>query len=284
MKNITPTTFVLLLIVTISCNKGKEEAKAPVASFTYEVDELKVTLANTSQNTYTEATWDYGDGTSGIELIHTYAKDSTYTVKLTVKSEVGEDNAEEDIIVAELLDLINVSTDFGAFTFWLYDSTELHKANFLALAEEDFFDSTTFHRIVNGFVIQGGDPNTKDNDPNNDGSGGPGYEIDAEFHDSLTHVYGAVGAAREEDDVNPEKKSNGSQFYVVENINGAHGLDGNYTVFGIVLDGMETVETIAAQPNSGTPNNRPDDPIPMNVSIVQYTRAQLKSQFNFEPK
>lgn len=108
-----------------------------------------------------------------------------------------------------------ISTDFGDMYVVLYDETPLHKANFLKLAKEGFYDSTTFHRVINEFMIQGGDPNSKDDNTQNDGQGGPGYTIDAEISDKFIHKKGALSAARLGDRQNPEKKSSGSQFYVV---------------------------------------------------------------------
>ena len=96
-------------------------------------------------------------------------------------------------------------------------------------------------------MIQGGDPNSKDLDPTNDGLGGPGYTIPAEILSNRTHIHGAVGAARQDDSVNPEKASNGSQFYIIENTNGFHFLDGDYTVFGQIIDGLETITNIAGK-------------------------------------
>lgn len=279
MKNSFISIVLIGILSLISCKKKDDDLSA---SFTYTTDGLNIALNNTSSGSYSSANWDYGDGTTGTSLTHTYANDSTYTVTLTIKNDMNEDAAQESIVVAELLDLIQVTTDFGSFIFWLYDETPLHKENFLSLAREEFFDSTTFHRIVDDFVIQGGDPNTKDEDPSNDGTGGPGYEIDAEILPELSHVYGAIGAARNDDGVNPERRSNGSQFYVVENINGTPFLDGQYTVFGIVIDGMRVVETIASQPNSGTPNNRPSEAITMDIDIVRFSRSQLREEYNFE--
>ncbi len=108
-----------------------------------------------------------------------------------------------------------ISTDFGDMYVVLYDETPLHKENFLKLAEEGFYDSTTFHRVIEGFMIQGGDPNSKDEIPFNDGQGGPGYTIDAEFNSKFIHKKGALAAARLGDQQNPERKSSGSQFYIV---------------------------------------------------------------------
>lgn len=111
--------------------------------------------------------------------------------------------------------LILISTPKGEITLYLYDGTPKHKANFLKLVQDGFFDGTTFHRVIQGFVIQGGDPNSKDADPVNDGEGGPGYEIDAEIYPQYFHKRGAIGAARNGDEVNPLQKSSGCQFYIV---------------------------------------------------------------------
>lgn len=112
--------------------------------------------------------------------------------------------------------LVRVNTPYGEIAMVLYDDTPLHKENFLKLASEGFYDSTTFHRVMPGFMIQGGDPNSKDEDPLNDGLGGPGYTIDAEISEKYIHKKGALAAARMGDDQNPEKKSGGSQFFIVQ--------------------------------------------------------------------
>lgn len=174
-------------------------------------------------------------------------------------------------------DVIQIQTSYGNMYMWLYRETPLHRANFLAITKSGLLDSTTFHRCVSNFVIQGGDPNSKDSDSTNDGIGGPGYTIPAEINATkLKHVYGAVGAAR---DNNPAKASNGSQFYIVLPKAGYSGLNGNYTVFGIILNGMNCADSIVKQPQNG--NNRPYKDIRMNVDVVQKSRAQLRSEFNF---
>ena len=179
------------------------------------------------------------------------------------------------------VELIKIETSFGEMIMWLWDETPQHKQNFLALSDTGYFDGTTFHRIINNFVIQGGDPNSKDSDPSNDGSGGPGYTIPAEFSDSLTHIHGAVGAARLPDAINPNKESSGSQFYIVDDTNGTHFLDGNYTVFGQVIKGLDVVDTIANQPKDG--NDRPVQDIKMTVTIIKMTLTEIKDQYQFEP-
>ncbi|MFN8395133.1 MAG: peptidylprolyl isomerase [Bacteroidia bacterium] len=109
---------------------------------------------------------------------------------------------------------VKVSTDYGSFYIDLYDDTPKHKENFLKLAKEEFFNGTTFHRVIKEFMIQGGDPNTKDGS-GPAGEGGPGYELDREILPQHFHKYGAVAAARTPDQANPTWKSSGSQFYVV---------------------------------------------------------------------
>lgn len=109
-----------------------------------------------------------------------------------------------------------IETPKGEILLYLYDVTPEHKANFLKLAGEGFYDGTTFHRVIPQFMIQGGDPNSKDDDPTNDGQGGPGYTQAAEIVEGLRHKRGALAAARLGDQVNPEKRSSGSQFYIVQ--------------------------------------------------------------------
>ena len=112
--------------------------------------------------------------------------------------------------------LVTISTPAGDMQAVLYDRTPKHKANFVKLAEEGYFDSTLFHRVIKEFMIQGGDPNSKGAKPNITlGEGGPGYTIDAEFVPELYHRKGALAAARQGDAQNPERASSGSQFYIV---------------------------------------------------------------------
>ena len=108
-----------------------------------------------------------------------------------------------------------ISTKYGEMIVRLYDATPEHKANFLKLAKEGFYDSTTFHRIIEGFMVQGGDPNSKDDNLRNDGQGGPGYTLPAEIVRGYIHKKGALAAARMGNDTNPDMRSSGSQFYIV---------------------------------------------------------------------
>lgn len=175
--------------------------------------------------------------------------------------------------------LITIDTPQGEIKLVLFDDTPRHKDNFLKLTREGYYDGTTFHRIIDGFMIQGGDPNTKDDDPSNDGSGNPGYTIPAEIVPAHKHVFGSVAAARLGDNINPEKASSGSQFYIVENKNGTPMLDEAYTVFGQVIDGLDVVEKIAEQPKSG--RDRPLTDIPMQVKVETVRKSKIAKKYNY---
>lgn len=178
--------------------------------------------------------------------------------------------------------VIEIKTSFGSMYMWLNKETPKHRSNFLALADMQFFDNTTFHRIVPNFVIQGGDPNSKDSITTNDGQGGPGYTIPAEIDSSrFKHVYGAVGAARLSNTTNPQRASSGSQFYIVLPAAGTPSLDGEYTVFGKIIKGMDVAAAIVKQPRDA--KDRPTTDIKMDVNVLEKTLQQLKDEYNFVP-
>ena len=113
--------------------------------------------------------------------------------------------------------IVTIKTKYGDMTAILYDETPQHKANFVKLAKEKYFDDMLFHRVVQGFMIQGGDPDSKNAQPGQQlGQGGPGYTIPAEFNPKFYHEKGALSAARLSDQANPKKESSGSQFYIVQ--------------------------------------------------------------------
>ncbi|MCL2097130.1 MAG: peptidylprolyl isomerase [Bacteroidales bacterium] len=155
--------------------------------------------------------------------------------------------------------LLDIETSMGIITVKLFKETPLHRDNFVKLASEGYFDGLIFHRVINNFMIQAGDPQSRHPQPGaNYGSGGPGYTIPAEILPHYKHKKGAVAAARMGDHVNPERASSGSQFYIVHNDNGTPHLDGAYTVFGETVKGLEIIDKIAATPtiNPGS-NDRP---------------------------
>jgi peptidyl-prolyl cis-trans isomerase B (cyclophilin B) len=176
--------------------------------------------------------------------------------------------------------LVTIETPQGEIKLVLFDDTPKHKENFLKLAQEGFYDGTTFHRVIDGFMIQGGDPNTKDNDPLNDGTGNPGYTVPAEINPAHKHVYGAVAAARQDDRVNPSKASSGSQFYIVENPEGTPMLDEVYTVFGQVVDGLDVVDKIAEQPKGV--RDRPLSDIKMKVKVEDVKKKKIAKKYNYD--
>lgn len=177
----------------------------------------------------------------------------------------------------ENLTKVLFKTSEGDITIALYDNTPKHRENFIKLIEEGFYNDILFHRIIKGFMIQTGDPDSKGAPAGKMlGSGGPGYTIPAEFKAENYHKRGAVAAARQGDQVNPKKESSGSQFYIVDGRpfseremaqisyqygksftdeqratymkdGGAPFLDGDYTVFGEVTEGMDVVDKIAAK-------------------------------------
>ncbi len=111
---------------------------------------------------------------------------------------------------------VKIDTSFGEITVRLYDETPLHRDNFVKLAREGYFDGMLFHRVIRDFMIQGGDPDSKTASPGQSlGTGGPGYTIEAEIRKDLFHKRGALAAARQGDQVNPQRRSSGSQFYIV---------------------------------------------------------------------
>jgi len=190
-------------------------------------------------------------------------------------SSCGDKGPDYDVII---------ETDYGTMKVMLYDETPKHKENFLKLAKEGYYDDLLFHRVINGFMIQGGDPDSR-NAPANKrlGTGGPGYKIDAEI--GFPHFKGTLAAAR---DGNPDKKSSGSQFYLVHGngplpanrlpkkgysdaqialygeIGGSPNLDLDYTVFGEIVEGLDVVDKIAAVPTTG---ERPTQDVKMKVRL-----------------
>lgn len=181
---------------------------------------------------------------------------------------------------------VKMVTDKGTMIIRLSDSTPLHRNNFLKLVKEGYYNGILFHRVINGFMIQAGDPESKTAKPGEPlGDGGPDYTIAAEFRSGLFHKKGVIAAARTGDDINPSKASSGSQFYIVQGrkftgsgldsvekyrlhrpipptqrqvyktIGGAPHLDMNYTIFGEVIKGIDVIDSIASTPTSGRGGN-----------------------------
>lgn len=207
---------------------------------------------------------------------------------------------------------VEIVTTKGTIILRLSDSTPLHRDNFLHLVKTGYYDSLLFHRVIRNFMIQTGDPDSREGHPgkpmSQGGTGGPGYTIPAEFRQSLFHRRGAVGAARMNDDVNPTRASSGSQFYIVqgrrftdagldsvetrrlkgrkipqdertvyEEVGGAPHLDQAYTIFGEVISGMPVVDSIAAVKTSGPPLDRPvTDVRILKMKLIRRTKESGK--------
>ena len=158
-----------------------------------------------------------------------------------------------------------IETKFGEITLKFFpEVAPNHVNNFIELARDGFYDGTVFHRIVPGFVIQGGDPNTKSNDRSRYGTGGPGYTLKAEFS-KLPHKRGTLSMARA---AHPD--SAGSQFFIC--VADAPFLDGEYTVFGEVTKGMDVVDKIVSQPKDQRDN--PIDRVEMKVKVIEPESSQ----------
>ncbi len=160
--------------------------------------------------------------------------------------------------------LVVIETTMGTIQIELFTGdAPLHSENFKKLAREGFYNGTTFHRVIPGFVAQGGDPNSRSEDRSVHGRGGPGYTIPAEI--GIDHKRSYVAAARLGDQVNPERESSGSQFYIC--LDDLPNLDGAYTVFGRVVEGMDVVDRIAQVETDA--NDNPVERIEMqNVKLI----------------
>ncbi|MDQ2931900.1 MAG: peptidylprolyl isomerase [Gemmatimonadota bacterium] len=165
-----------------------------------------------------------------------------------------------------------IRTPMGEILFVLFDQTPHHRDSFVKLAGSHYWDSLTFNRVIKNFVAQGGCPDTPA------GFSGSPYLLEPEFNDSLKHVYGAVGAGRDD---NPGQLSAGCQFYIVANKDGLPKLDNHYTVYGQVYKGMDVVEKIVSAPKDST--NKPYTPITLHIDVVEMSAPQLRKD-GYVPK
>lgn len=192
---------------------------------------------------------------------------------------------------------VKIETSYGDMVVKLYNETPLHRDNFIKLVQDGTYDELIFHRVINKFMIQGGDPNSRNAKPGQMlGDGGLGYTIPAEFVPGLYHKKGALAAARQGDDVNPRKESSACQFYIVQGetwnaerlkmveqrmgksftseqaetystLGGTPFLDGDYTVFGEVVEGLEVIDKIAAVQCGSM--DRPVEDVKMKMTIIK---------------
>jgi cyclophilin family peptidyl-prolyl cis-trans isomerase len=244
--------------------------------------------------------WDFGDGNASEEASpsHIYSLSGDYTVALTARRKGKEHRTERKLTVhAPVPCLVEILTPQGRMVAQLYDETPKHRDNFIHLVEQGYYDSLLFHRVIRGFMVQGGDPNSRGAARGARlGSGGPGYQVDAEITPSLVHHKGALCAARMSDGVNPQRRSSGSQFYIVQGnkatdgildgvearkgfrytadqretykrLGGTPHLDQDYTVFGTVIEGLDVIDRIAAA-STGV-GDRPEEDIWMIIRVVK---------------
>jgi len=193
--------------------------------------------------------------------------------------------------------LIKIETSKGDMLIKLYNETPEHRDNMIKLINEGFYEDQLFHRVMKDFMIQGGDPHSTGAEKGQRlGTGSPGYTVPAEFNKDLIHKKGALAAARQGDSVNPERASNGSQFYLVQGrvltqeeidiftqrgvasfteetaqiymtLGGAPHLDGSYTVFGEVVGGLDIIDSIASGPIDAY--NRPVEDVVYSISLIK---------------
>ncbi|MDR1197810.1 MAG: peptidylprolyl isomerase [Prevotellaceae bacterium] len=208
------------------------------------------------------------------EIINEEVQSVKQTAEDTVQKETQTMNEEaktEKIAEVKTSNspVFDIVTTQGTIRIKLYSETPLHRDNFVKLAESGYYDGVLFHRVIRDFMIQTGDPDSKNAQPGARlGMGGPDYKIDAEILPMFKHKKGAVAAARQGDQINPEKKSSGSQFYIVHNQNGTPHLDGAYTIFGETVSGLDIVDKIAA-----TQTGEGDRPV-TDIKIQKIVRVE----------
>jgi cyclophilin family peptidyl-prolyl cis-trans isomerase len=284
---------ILLGLLILSCGRPMAEFHAPNEKL---IAPSEVAFENKSKKAESYL-WSFGDGTTSEEVAptHKYTSSGNYTVELVAKKGNKTNAVKKQVVVdAPEKCLVLLETTLGNMTILLYNETPGHRDNFLKLVEKGFYDDLLFHRVINGFMIQGGDPESKNATADARlGSGGPGYQIPAELVDSLVHVKGALASARTN---NPEKKSSGSQFYIVHGKplsekeldlieakkdlhysdeqrktyitqGGTPHLDKEYTVFGMVVEGFDVLDKIAAVKTA--PGDRPVEDVKMKIKAIK---------------
>lgn len=268
--------FSIFFIVTIFCSCSGPKSAFDISQYESKAPS-KVKFVNNSQKA-TSYFWDFGDGHTSTDVHpeHKFLHSGRHMISLTaIKDKKSHTETKEVIFSAPEDCLVEMITSHGNMTIKLNDETPLHRDNFIKLTETGYYEGILFHRVIKGFMVQGGDPDSK-NAPEGKrlGIGGPSYNIPAEFNDTLAHIKGALAAARQGDSTNPKKESSGSQFYLVQGkpvgetqlenfelqknikytdtvktiykeLGGAPQLDKEYTIFGRVIDGLEVIDAIA---------------------------------------
>lgn len=291
----------LLLLLSVSLLMGACSGAKQAASFSVPAKKFvapaEVSFTNTTKIKADSYHWDFGDGGVSTEANpkHRYTQSGNHTVVLKAMKGSKTITTKQMIqITAPERCLVEIETDLGTMTAELFNATPKHRDNFVKLAEEGYYNDLLFHRVIANFMIQGGDPDSR-NAPAGKalGMGGPSYQIPAEFVDSLVHIKGSICAARTN---NPEKKSSGSQFYIVqgnavseatlnqiETMRGFHytpeqreayktmggtpHLDREYTVYGRLISGFDVLDKIAATETSA--GDRPKKDVKMKIKVIK---------------
>jgi cyclophilin family peptidyl-prolyl cis-trans isomerase len=294
LLNINWLSGLICVVFMSSCSR-------PFADFQYEPKEYQVptnvSFKNTSKNA-TNYQWQFGDSdtTSQVDPTHRFLRSGRYKIQLTaIKGNKKKSMSKEIVLNPPSECLLEMETTKGTMLIKLYDNTPQHKDNFIKLAESGYFNGLLFHRVIKGFMIQGGDPESKDAPAGKRlGMGGPGYTVPSEINKENFHIKGTLAAARQGDAVNPQKRSSGSQFYIVQGdvipanyismleaqknvtypdlvkekyttLGGTPQLDMDYTVFGEIVTGIEVVDEIAASATDSA--NRPNT----DMKIIKVT-------------
>ena len=183
---------------------------------------------------------------------------------------IAEEQKDSIIMVQNIEPEFDIVTTEGTIRVKLYSKTPKHRDNFCRLVSGHYYDSLLFHRVINGFMIQTGDPYTRDSSKTElYGQGGPDYTVPAEFVNEYFHKKGALAAARRGDTANPRKSSSGSQFYIVQDEMNCIHLDGQYTVFGETVEGLDVIDRIAA-----APTDRRDRPV-KDIRIITIKPVEI---------
>lgn len=289
---------IVLLVLFSHC------AVKPVVQFSVPTQKITAPTAVQFTNTTTQAdtyVWDFGDPKSPNNTAteanptHIYKRSGNYTV--TLQATKGKKTVTRKQIIQVMAPercLLEIETEHGTMLAELFASTPQHRDNFVKLADEGYYNDLLFHRVINGFMIQGGDPNSRNAAAGQAlGFGGPPYKVPAEFVDSLVHTKGAIAAAR---DNNPSKASSGSQFYIVQGsavkdemlnkievmrnfrytpeqrkayltVGGTPQLDREYTVFGRIIQGLEIIDKIAGVATDRS--DRPQKDVKMKITVIK---------------
>ncbi len=289
------TFWLLLALLSQSCTRH-------AALFNPVNQQVKLPAKAAFTNSSVDADrfeWDFGDGSSSVEKNpqHLYIRSGIYhvTLKAYKGNKMKTHQQKLEVLPPEGC-YVAIETSLGNMIAKLYDLTPQHRDNFFKLVEQGYFNDLLFHRVINGFMIQGGDPNSRNAAPGKMlGSGGPGYTVPAEFTSKCVHKKGALAAARTGDQVNPKKESSGSQFYIVQgsiqndqtldqmedrkgikytdeqraaykSMGGTPFLDMDYTVFGEIIEGLEVIDRIASVRTER--GDRPSEDVKMKISAL----------------